>query len=55
MEEKLGAYLVKNGLLTEEQLRKAVQEKRETGQRLISILNRLELVCSSERGIRHPC
>ncbi len=44
MEEKLGAYLVKNGLLTEEQLRKAVQEKRETGQRLISILNRLELV-----------
>ena len=39
MEEKLGVYLVKNGLLTEEQLRNAVKEKQDTGQRLISILN----------------
>ncbi len=39
MEEKLGTYLVKQGLLTEEQLRDAVREKKDTGQRLISILN----------------
>ncbi|MDH4211385.1 MAG: type IV-A pilus assembly ATPase PilB [candidate division WOR-3 bacterium] len=39
MEEKLGTYLVKQGLLTEEQLREAVREKKDTGQRLISILN----------------
>ncbi len=39
MEEKLGTYLVKNGLLTEDQLRDAVREKKDTGQRLISILN----------------
>jgi len=39
VEEKLGVYLVKNGLLTEEQLRNAVKEKQDTGQRLISILN----------------
>ena len=39
MEEKLGMYLVKNGLLTEDQLREAVKEKQDTGQRLISILN----------------
>jgi len=44
MEEKLGAYLVKNGVLTEEQLRRAMQEKRETGQRLVSVLNSLEMV-----------
>jgi len=39
VEEKLGTYLVKQGLLTEEQLREAVREKKDTGQRLISILN----------------
>lgn len=39
MEEKLGIYLVKHGLLTEEQLRDAVREKKDTGQRLISVLN----------------
>ena len=39
MEEKLGVYLVKNGLLSEDQLRDAVKEKQDTGQRLISILN----------------
>lgn len=39
MEEKLGSYLVKQGLLTAEQLRDAVREKKDTGQRLISILN----------------
>ena len=39
MEEKLGMYLVKNGVLTEDQLREAVKEKQDTGQRLISILN----------------
>jgi type IV pilus assembly protein PilB len=39
MEERLGVYLVKNGLLSEEQLRDAVKEKQDTGQRLISILN----------------
>ena len=44
MEEKLGAYLVKSGVLTEDQLRTAIQEKRETGQRLVSVLNRLEMV-----------
>lgn len=44
MEEKLGVYLVKNGVLTEEQLRKAIQEKRETGQRLVSVLNTLEMI-----------
>ncbi len=44
MEEKLGVYLVKNGILTEEQLRKAIQEKRETGQRLVSVLNTLEMI-----------
>ncbi len=44
MEEKLGSYLVKNGVLTEDQLRKAMQERRETGQRLVSVLNNLEMV-----------
>lgn len=44
MEEKLGVYLVRNGLLTEEQLRKAMQERRETGQRLVSVLNSLEMI-----------
>ncbi len=39
MEEKLGTYLVNSGLLSQEQLRDAVREKQETGQRLISILN----------------
>jgi type IV pilus assembly protein PilB len=44
MEEKLGVYLVKNGIITEEQLRKAIQEKRETGRRLVSVLNTLEML-----------
>lgn len=44
MEEKLGAYLVKSGVITKDQLRTAIQEKRETGQRLVSVLNRLEMV-----------
>ena len=44
MEEKFATYLVKNGLLTEDQLREAMREKRETGQRLVSVLNRLEMV-----------
>ncbi len=44
MEERLGAYLVKNNLLTEEQLRQAIQEKKETGQRLVSVLVRLGLI-----------
>ncbi len=48
MEEKLGVYLVKNGLLTEEQLRKAVKEKQDTGQRLISILNGHNYVSESK-------
>ncbi len=39
MEERLGAYLVKNGILNSDQLREALNEKRDTGQRLISILN----------------
>lgn len=44
MEERLGTYLVKNNLLTEEQLREAIQEKKETGQRLVSVLVRLGLI-----------
>lgn len=44
MEEKLGAYLVRSGVITEDQLRTAVQEKKETGQRLVSVLNRLEMI-----------
>jgi type IV pilus assembly protein PilB len=48
MEEKLGVYLVKNGLLTEEQLRAAVKEKQDTGQRLISILNGRNYVAESK-------
>ncbi len=44
MEEKLGIYLVKNGIITEEELRKAMREKRETGQRLVSVLTGLEFV-----------
>jgi len=44
MEEKLGVYLVKNGIITEDQLRKAIQEKRETGQRLVSVLNTLGML-----------
>ncbi len=41
MEERLGPYLIKNGILTEDQLRTAVEEKKRTGQRLISVLNTL--------------
>lgn len=48
MEEKLGAYLVKNGLLTEGQLREAVKEKKDTGQRLISVLNARNYVSESK-------
>ncbi|MEO0215560.1 MAG: type IV-A pilus assembly ATPase PilB [candidate division WOR-3 bacterium] len=44
MEEKLAAYLVKNNLLTEDQLRQAIQEKRETGQRLVSVLVKLGFI-----------
>jgi type IV pilus assembly protein PilB len=44
MEERLGTYLVKNNLLNEEQLRQAIQEKKETGQRLISVIVRLGLI-----------
>ncbi|MEO0205534.1 MAG: type IV-A pilus assembly ATPase PilB [candidate division WOR-3 bacterium] len=44
MEERLGTYLVKNNLLTEEQLRQAIQEKKETGQRLVSVIVRLGLI-----------
>ncbi len=44
MEEKLGTYLVKSGAINEEQLRQAMQEKKETGQRLVSVLNRLEII-----------
>jgi len=48
MEDKLATYLVKNGLLTEEQLRMAVQERRETGGRLVSIITRLEFIAESK-------
>jgi len=34
MEEKFATYLVKHGILTEEQLRKAMREKKETGQKI---------------------
>lgn len=44
MEEKLAAYLVKNNLLTEDQLRQAIQEKKETGQRLVSVLVKLGFI-----------
>ncbi len=44
MEEKLGSYLVQHGVINEEQLRNAIRERRETGQRLVSVLNSLELV-----------
>lgn len=48
MEEKLGTYLIKQGLITEEQLRRAVQERRETGQRLISVMNNLNYISESK-------
>lgn len=48
MEDKLAAYLVKHGLITEEQLRMAVEERRETGQRLVSIITRLEFIPESK-------
>ncbi len=48
MEEKLASYLVNNGLLNEEQLREAMRERRETGQRLVSVLNRLEMISESK-------
>ena len=48
MEEKLGVYLVKNGLLSEQQLRDAVKEKQDTGQRLISILNGRNYITESK-------
>jgi len=44
MEEKLGSYLVKNGIITEKQLREAMKERRETGQRLVSVLTGLTYV-----------
>jgi len=44
MEEKLGTYLVKNGIITEKQLREAIKEKRETGQRLVSVLTGLAYI-----------
>jgi len=44
MEERLGVYLVKNNLITEEQLHQAIQEKKETGQRLVSVLVRLGFI-----------
>jgi len=44
MEEKLGPYLVKVGLLTEDQLRQAVEERTKTGQRLVTVLNELNMV-----------
>jgi len=48
MEERLGTYLVKSGLITEDQLRMAIQEKRETGQRLVSVLTRMDYVPESK-------
>ncbi|MGB3341875.1 MAG: type IV-A pilus assembly ATPase PilB [bacterium] len=48
MEEKLASYLVNNGLLNEDQLREAMRERRETGQRLVSVLNRLEMISESK-------
>jgi len=47
MEEKLGNHLVKSGLLTEEQLRQVLRERRETGDRLITVIARLELIPES--------
>ncbi len=44
MEEKLGSYLVQSGIITEQELREAMKERRETGQRLVSILTSLEIV-----------
>ena len=44
MEEKLGPYLVKIGLLTEDQLRQAVEERAKTGQRLLTVLTELNMV-----------
>lgn len=44
MEEKLGRYLIRSGLLTEDQLRKAVKERKDSGQRLVSVLNSLDLI-----------
>lgn len=48
MEERLASYLVDSGLISEEQLREAMQERRETGQRLVSVLNRLEMIPESK-------
>jgi type IV pilus assembly protein PilB len=48
MEDKLATYLVKTGLLTEEQLRMAAQERRETGGRLVSIITRMEFIQESK-------
>lgn len=44
MEERLAVHLVENNLITEEQLRQAMQEKKETGQRLISVLVKLGFI-----------
>lgn len=48
MEERLASYLVNNGLITEDQLREAMQERRETGQRLVSVLTRLNMMSESK-------
>jgi type IV pilus assembly protein PilB len=48
MEEKLGTFLIKHNLISEEQLRQAIQERRETGQRLISILNNLNIISEAK-------
>ncbi len=48
MEERLASYLVNNGLITEDQLREAMQERRETGQRLVSVLTRLDMMSESK-------
>jgi type IV pilus assembly protein PilB len=48
MEEKLASFLVNNGFLNEDQLREAMRERRETGQRLVSVLNRLEMISESK-------
>ncbi len=48
MEERLASYLVNNDLITEDQLREAMQERRETGQRLVSVLTRLDMMSESK-------
>jgi type IV pilus assembly protein PilB len=48
VDERLGRYLINHGLINEDQLRKAVEEKKKSGQRLVTILNALGFVSENK-------